>query len=706
MKSKSIFLITFLTIITITSAIEVGGHLTEDTVWSPENNPYLLIGNIFIDEGITLTILPGTIINLNSALLNNDNYVNGEYFMLVGEESVAKMFWVDGQIIAEGTEQDSIIFTRDNDILYNHWGTIYFNDSSQKSLFKHCLFEFSSIICIDYCNEAFGAISGSVTELLIRNCTFRDNYHGIFINIDNQIEITNNSFYLYDGINPEWLNGSYQYVEVNNEDENQADILFSGNCLPDSNIVKINNFNVIMNNNILSNIRVRSSNYTCYYINENQILSNYYSSSAYYQNSFLNREDAYIDNNSFESNTNSSCSFYLKDGIISNNSFNNIKLSFDLYSNSETYTFLNNTVYGNRIYVYENYDFCNNIFNSSFLDFSPSVDTEFINCFFLLTYSDINYSNDIYFYNCSIFGTFGFYNLMFQNCITIEEIPSQNDGGGNIQIEESALDSVYVDYYGNDFHLVEGSLAIDAGLDTTGYYYPFDLDYNQRIWDGNGNGTAIIDIGPYEYDAPSLGGIEGYTYNPLNGEIVDYVLLKINNQPGEFTFSNNNGSFEHYLPSGVYDIYTKRMFYEDVIIYDVEVIEGEFTQIFIPLVEMVKMEEYEISYTPFLISNLYNYPNPFNSSGAGRSPATTITFSISQSAVSDLNGSPFVNLEIYNIKGQKVKILVNQVLPSGEHSVIWDGKDSNGNKVSSGIYFYKLKAGGKESAMKKMLLLK
>ena len=42
------------------SSIEVGGHLTEDTTWSPENNPYLVTEILYVDAGVTLTILPGT----------------------------------------------------------------------------------------------------------------------------------------------------------------------------------------------------------------------------------------------------------------------------------------------------------------------------------------------------------------------------------------------------------------------------------------------------------------------------------------------------------------------------------------------------------------------------------------------------------------------------------------------------------------------
>jgi flagellar hook assembly protein FlgD len=86
-----------------------------------------------------------------------------------------------------------------------------------------------------------------------------------------------------------------------------------------------------------------------------------------------------------------------------------------------------------------------------------------------------------------------------------------------------------------------------------------------------------------------------------------------------------------------------------------------------------------------------NYPNPFN-------PTTTISFSIP-------NDNKVVELSIYNIKGQLVKTLVHEFKPAGEHSVIWDGRDSNGNRVSSGIYFYKLRAGDFQK-VRKMILLK
>ena len=96
---------------------------------------------------------------------------------------------------------------------------------------------------------------------------------------------------------------------------------------------------------------------------------------------------------------------------------------------------------------------------------------------------------------------------------------------------------------------------------------------------------------------------------------------------------------------------------------------------------------------------LQNYPNPFNPSGAGRSPSTTISFLITN----DSN----VELVIYNIKGQKVKTVVDDnKFDKGNYSVIWNGNDDSGKSVSSGVYFYKLNVNNKTEAVKKCLLLK
>jgi flagellar hook assembly protein FlgD len=85
-----------------------------------------------------------------------------------------------------------------------------------------------------------------------------------------------------------------------------------------------------------------------------------------------------------------------------------------------------------------------------------------------------------------------------------------------------------------------------------------------------------------------------------------------------------------------------------------------------------------------------NYPNPFN-------PVTNIQFSISKPGN--------VTLKIFNNLGQSVTTLIDKNMRAGEHQIAWDGKDSSGNKVSTGIYYYRIKTDSHELT-KKMALLK
>ncbi len=65
-----------------------------------------------------------------------------------------------------------------------------------------------------------------------------------------------------------------------------------------------------------------------------------------------------------------------------------------------------------------------------------------------------------------------------------------------------------------------------------------------------------------------------------------------------------------------------------------------------------------------------------------------------------------VNLSVYNIKGQKVIELIDETKVAGNHSVVWNAKDSSGKELRSGVYFYKLEVNNSETQTKKMILLK
>jgi hypothetical protein len=87
-----------------------------------------------------------------------------------------------------------------------------------------------------------------------------------------------------------------------------------------------------------------------------------------------------------------------------------------------------------------------------------------------------------------------------------------------------------------------------------------------------------------------------------------------------------------------------------------------------------------------------NYPNPFN-------PETTIKYQLPDAGQ--------VRLEVYNMLGQVVKTLVdNQFQNAGRYTLQWDATNNSGQPLSSGVYFYRIIAGGEFQSYKKMLLLK
>ncbi|NOX37834.1 MAG: T9SS type A sorting domain-containing protein [Calditrichaeota bacterium] len=90
------------------------------------------------------------------------------------------------------------------------------------------------------------------------------------------------------------------------------------------------------------------------------------------------------------------------------------------------------------------------------------------------------------------------------------------------------------------------------------------------------------------------------------------------------------------------------------------------------------------------VTLIKNYPNPFNS-------GTTIVYRLSKAAK--------VEIEIFNLLGQRVRKLVRAQQPAGEYRVFWNGRDDRGKAVSSGIYVYRFQA-GEFVHIRKMLLVK
>lgn len=112
--------------------------------------------------------------------------------------------------------------------------------------------------------------------------------------------------------------------------------------------------------------------------------------------------------------------------------------------------------------------------------------------------------------------------------------------------------------------------------------------------------------------------------------------------------------------------------------------EPEFPEIRVALSQVVPQEA-----LPTKFDLRQNAPNPFN-------PTTTFWY--------DLPQATHVRLDIYNVLGQRVNTLVDDYQEAGYKSVVWNGTDSHGYSVASGMYFYRIEAGEFSKTMKMMML--
>jgi hypothetical protein len=115
-----------------------------------------------------------------------------------------------------------------------------------------------------------------------------------------------------------------------------------------------------------------------------------------------------------------------------------------------------------------------------------------------------------------------------------------------------------------------------------------------------------------------------------------------------------------------------------------------------PIPTIVSVDD-EISIQPKEYSLFQNYPNPFN-------PSTVIRYTVPNVTLGGVEGSRVI-LKIYDVLGREIKTLVNQEQTSGVYEVIWNGDNELGNKVSTGVYFYRIDAGDFVQT-KKMMLIK
>ena len=204
--------------------------------------------------------------------------------------------------------------------------------------------------------------------------------------------------------------------------------------------------------------------------------------------------------------------------------------------------------------------------------------------------------------------------------------------------------------------------------DETTYSYGQDIYITFNLHNTSNDTITVA----FANTAPFLYYIDGEMFYPPSFQLVTYVT---------------------FTPDSLYSLTHPH-------IYNVNVGEHEVTSEFYaipnnltadPIYFTVESVNVDDSNLQNIVVQLTNYPNPFN-------PTTTINFSIQNDS--------FVEISIYNIKGQKVKTLIRNDFSEGSHSINWDGDDDFGSLVNSGVYYSTLRVDGKIKVVNKCLMLK
>ncbi|MDP2364787.1 MAG: T9SS type A sorting domain-containing protein [Ignavibacteria bacterium] len=247
-----------------------------------------------------------------------------------------------------------------------------------------------------------------------------------------------------------------------------------------------------------------------------------------------------------------------------------------------------------------------------------------------------------------------------------------------------------------DYNTLSGWVDFDkVGDSWTKRIYSLD-SLKFAIKSQDGNTTEYI----YTFSAPEkLAGLQIYsTGKDLNGNgkmdfyILSYYGTSVYRQAfkifditnGEIIFEKNDPNFYYSYPvvsdinnDKVLECLINRFDYPSFASYRIEV----YNTGIVGLNPETKPIKFEL---------MQNYPNPFN-------PSTTISYKVENES--------FVKLKIYDLQGELVKELVNEVKSSGDYQVDWNGSNQYETKLPSGVYFYQLEVGQYRQA-KKMVLLK
>ncbi len=243
----------------------------------------------------------------------------------------------------------------------------------------------------------------------------------------------------------------------------------------------------------------------------------------------------------------------------------------------------------------------------------------------------------------------GFYVYMNSECVAVIDDPATTEH--SIEGLDGGEYSFYVTALYNDETESEPSNSVDIIVELVP-----PLNFQAQVEDNNNVHCS--------WEAPGGGS-----------NITLYRIYRNSELAGEETATQ---FVDTDVPSGTHTYYATALYNEEF--------ESESSD----EIEIEIFSSVEDNILPAVTELCGNYPNPFN-------PETTISFALKRDS--------HVTIEIFNIKGGKVRTLVNGDLPAAYHNVVWDGRDNRGRSVSSGIFFYRMRTDEYQS-VKKMIMMK